>query len=47
MADFEATQLPQPTTPSPKIPKELSFENVVKNQTASVSHPFPSYHRHH
>ncbi|VBB77848.1 Putative protein of unknown function [Podospora comata] len=35
MAEFEANQLPQPTTPSPKIPKELSFENVVKNQTAS------------
>ncbi|KAK0747615.1 hypothetical protein B0T21DRAFT_406223 [Apiosordaria backusii] len=35
MSDFEAAnQLPQPT-PKSKIPQELSFENVVKNQTAS------------
>ncbi|KAK0674616.1 hypothetical protein QBC41DRAFT_264143 [Cercophora samala] len=36
MTDFEAAnQLPQPTTSHHKIPKELCFENVVKNQTAS------------
>ncbi|KAK4179946.1 hypothetical protein QBC36DRAFT_375515 [Triangularia setosa] len=36
MSDFEAAnQLPQPTISQNKIPKELCFENLVKNQTAS------------